>query len=96
MVRLPQNAPGMNAPSLELETLVAERRIRHDGNEVFRYMIPNVQMRETNDGLIKPDRKHSKGKIDGVVALIMAIGRASCQAGRPKVSVYKHRGIIRL
>lgn len=96
MVRFAQNAPSMNGPIVELEALVAERRIEHDGNPVLRYMVPNVQLRQTNDGLFKPDRKVSKGKIDAVVALLMALGRAGVQQGKPKQSVYKRRGIIRL
>jgi len=42
-------------------------------------------------GNIKPSKKKSTQKIDGVVALIMAIGRSMFATHR--VSVYEQRGI---
>ena len=43
-------------------------------------------------GNMKPDKQSARFKIDGVVAWIMALGRATRQAARFK-SVYEERGL---
>jgi len=44
---------------------------------VLRWMANNVTVRQDPAGNIKPDKERSREKIDGIVAAIMAIGRAS-------------------
>ena len=72
----PQNMAQMSAPSKELEKLVAAGRLLHGGNPVMRWMASNVAIKYGPDGQIKPDRQRSREKVDGIVALAMAIGRA--------------------
>ena len=66
----------MNAPTQELEVLVCSGRIRHGGNPVLRWMASNVAIETNATDYIKPSKKKSTEKIDGIVALIMAIGRS--------------------
>ena len=42
-------------------------------------------------GSLKPDKAKSAEKIDGIVALMMAIDRASRDTGEETVSVYEER-----
>ena len=42
---------------------------------------------------IKPSKKKSTEKIDGIVAAIMAVGRAVASDGEKTESVYEKRGI---
>jgi len=76
----------------ELQKLVLGARLRHEGNEVLAWNIANVVVETDAAGNIKPSKKRSTEKIDGAVAAVMAIGRASVNpdAGR---SVYDDEGI---
>ena len=63
----------LNEPTKQLEKLVMQRKINHQGNPVLRWMMGNVMiMRDTNDN-IRPDKGKSKNKIDGIVAEIIAL-----------------------
>ena len=46
----------------------------HEGNPVLRWMFSNVTIQKDDNGNIRPSKKKSKEKIDGVVALAMALG----------------------
>jgi len=66
----------MAAPSKEFEKLVVSRQLRHGGNPVLRWMASNVAAAQDPAGNVKPDKARSGEKIDGIVAGIMALGRA--------------------
>lgn len=69
-----QSLKNMSAPTKEFEKIVASGRLEHFNNPVLRWMIGNVMLIvDTNDN-IRPDKKRSREKIDGVVAIIIAIG----------------------
>ena len=53
--------------------MVAAGRLRHGGNPVLRWCASNVTVREDADGNIRPDKGKSGEKIDGIVALVLAI-----------------------
>ena len=63
-------------PTKELMKLVLEKRIAHGGNPVLSWMMDNIHVRTDPAGNIKPDKEKSTEKIDGAVALIMALDRA--------------------
>lgn len=71
-----QGFASMSGPSKEFEKLVLSRQIQHDGNPVMTWMVSNVAVKDDPAGNIKPDKARSREKIDGVVAAIMALGRA--------------------
>lgn len=73
--------PSMSAPTKELLDLVRERKIEHGGNPVLRWMADNLAVRTDPNGNVMPDKKKSTEKIDGMVALIIALQRAI--ANRP-------------
>jgi phage terminase large subunit-like protein len=54
-------------------------------------MMDNVYVRTDPAGNIKPDKEKSTEKIDGVVALIMALDRAVRKA--IKENIYEKRGM---
>jgi phage terminase large subunit-like protein len=66
----------MHAAKKETEELIIQGKIRHRGNPILRWMFTNVAVRENATGLSRPDKAKSADRIDGVVAMIMAIGRA--------------------
>jgi len=73
-----QGFASLNEPSKEFEKLIASKGIVHGGNPVMRWMVANVAVKTDPAGNIKPVKPEAKTgkKIDGVVATIMAIGRA--------------------
>jgi phage terminase large subunit-like protein len=91
----PQGILSMNAPFREFLELLAVKRLHHQGNAVMRWMVGNV-VAERRGGLMKPSKDKSPEKIDGVTALVMAIGRALFAAANAPRSVYDKRGIISL
>lgn len=81
----------MAGPMREFERLLLARRFRHGGNPVLRWMADNVMVKTDPADNKKPDKATSQGKIDGIVALVMALDRAMRHgAGR---SVYEDRGV---
>jgi phage terminase large subunit-like protein len=87
-----QGFASLSPPLKELERLVAERKIRHGGNPVLRFCASGMAVLEDPAGNIKPDRKRSTSRIDGMVALTMAIA-AWLADETPGRSVYEDRGV---
>ena len=69
-----QGFQSMSAPTKELEKLILGQQIIHDGNPVMNWMLSNIALQEDPAGNIKPNKAKSTEKIDGIVALIMALG----------------------
>jgi phage terminase large subunit-like protein len=87
-----QGFGSMTAPTKELEKLVLAGEIRHGSNPVLDWMISNVAVEMNPAGDLKPTKAKSGDKIDGVVALIMALGRKIVQ-DEPRDSVYLTQGV---
>jgi len=94
MAQFGQGYSSMSAPTKELMNLVLERRIAHGGNPVLRWMADNVFVETDSAGNIKPSKKKSTEKIDGIVALVMALDRAIRVGNVSTSSVYDERGLI--
>jgi phage terminase large subunit-like protein len=91
MVQFGQGWASMNPPMKELERLVLSKKLIHGNNPVLTWMADNLVAKMDPSGNIKPDKAASREKIDGMVALIMAIDLA---LRHPEVkSVYEKRGI---
>lgn len=89
VVPVGQGFAGMSGPTKELEKLVLSKKLAHGGNPVLRWMADNMTVRQDPAGNLKPDRSKSTSRIDGMVALIMAIDRMARQAKRG--SIYDER-----
>jgi phage terminase large subunit-like protein len=61
----------------EIDALVRQRRLHHNGNPVLRWNISCVEVAEDFKGNIFPrkDKDNPQQKIDGLIALLMAMGR---------------------
>lgn len=81
VVEFGQGYASMNAPSKELEAMVLARKLAHSGDPVLRWMASNCMIEQDAAGNIKPSKARSTEKIDGIVALIMAIGVAIADVG---------------
>lgn len=79
-----QGYASMSAPSKEFERLVHAGQLNHGGNPVARWMASCVAFAEDDAGNmkpVKPERRKTPKRIDGIVAGIMALGRAMVQGG---------------
>jgi phage terminase large subunit-like protein len=68
-----QGFASLTAPSKSLETAVLSRKLRHTGDPVLRWNVGNVVAETDQAGNVRPSKKLSTERIDGAVALIMAI-----------------------
>ncbi len=81
----------MATPMKEFERLLLSNKLNHGGNPVLRWMADNVSVKQDPAGNLKPDKATSQGKIDGIVAIVMALDRAMRHTETR--SVYEERGI---
>jgi len=74
MAAFGQGFVSMSAPTKQIEKMVLSRELNHLDNPVLRWMCGNVTLRTDPAGNIKMDKGKSQEKIDGMVALAMAVG----------------------
>lgn len=82
-VPIPQTYAGLSAPTKSLEQAILSKRLRHDGHPVLRWNVANVAVETDAAGNLKPSKAVSTERIDGVVALIMAIDLVDRMAAAP-------------
>ncbi|SUD80268.1 terminase large subunit [Pseudomonas putida] len=75
-ITVTQNYTNMSDPMKELEAAIEAGRFHHDGNPIMTWCISNVIGKNLpgNDDVVRPIKQGDDNKIDGAVALIMAIG----------------------
>jgi len=96
VVEMRQGFASMSAPTKELLRLVLAKRLAHGGNPVLRWMADNAAARQDPAGNVKLDKAKSTGRIDGMVALVMALARATLHDPDGGRSVYEERGVREL
>lgn len=62
-------------PMKEMDGLIREKQIAHDGDPVFAWMLSNVVTKANHKEQVYPRKEREENKIDGVVAHIMAMNR---------------------
>lgn len=75
IVPVRQGFQSLNPPTKELLRLILSREFLHDGNPIMRWNMDNLMVETDAAGNTKPSKKASTEKIDGMVALIIAISR---------------------
>ncbi len=90
-----QGDVSMNAPMRRLMELVLRGEITHGGNPVLKWMAGNTVAKIGATGLMKPDKEKSREKIDGISALLDALGRAMLfnNGARTASDIYESRDI---
>lgn len=73
-----QNYTNMSPAMMELEAAIEGGRFHHDGNPIMTWCISNVIGKNLpgNDDIVRPIKQNVDSKIDGAVALMMAVGMA--------------------
>jgi len=87
-----QGFMSMAGPTKRFEELIVSAKLRHGRNPVLRWHASNVSVELDAAGNMKPSRKKSTEKIDGIVAAIMGLAEAT--AALTAKSVYDGRGIL--
>ena len=96
MIPIQQGYRMMSPMCDSFEKRVLSQEMAHGNNPVMRWMISCVELKSDRQGNVMPmkPRRGSTGKrIDGVVANVMSLGRASLQMSADK-SVYEERGVL--
>ena len=86
LVKFPQTLAMFAEPTKKLlEVLIPKRTLAHLGNPVLTWNASNLVVYTDANGSQRPQKKSSRGKIDGMVALIMAYGRAIASPSNEEV-----------
>jgi phage terminase large subunit-like protein len=76
VVEMRQGFRSLSEATKHLGALVTSRRLKHGGHPVLRWMASNMVVRQDPNGNLAPDKSKVTERIDGIVALIMAIAVA--------------------
>ncbi len=76
MIPFGQGYRDMSPPTKELMRIVLEKKLAHGGHPVLRWNLDNAFVKTDPAGNLKIDKQKSTEKVDGAVALVMALDRA--------------------
>ena len=80
MVEVAQTYRYLSEPTKELQSSIVHGNVRHGGHPVLRWMADCMTVRSDINGNVrpvKPDRLKNSKRIDGIVALILGLSRAT-------------------
>lgn len=69
-----QSLGNFNKPTREMERLIKSGKAIIDNNEINRWCFKNVTLKSDHNGNVKPNKSVKAKKIDGVIAMIQALG----------------------
>jgi len=93
MVQFGQGFGSMSAPTKQIETLVLQKKLNHGNNEVLTWMMSNVAIKRDPADNLKIDKSKSSEKVDGMVALAMALG-VKLITKPASENIYEKRGML--
>ncbi len=88
MVPVRQGFSTLSSPSKLLESLVARKNLHHGGDPLLAWMAGNAMIETDAAENIKPSKKKSTERIDGIVALVIALERAMHQTPEAQAVFY--------
>ncbi len=94
VVEVRPTVKNFSEPMKEFEALVLDGRLHHDGDPVLTWMVSNVVCHIDAKDNIYPRKEAPENKIDGVIATIMALGRAMVAVEPEAGSIYEERDLI--
>lgn len=89
VIEVPQTVAHLSEPMKELQALIVAGRIHHNGNPALAWMVGNVTAQEDRNQNVFPRKERRENKIDGAVAIIIALSRAmAAPEEAPQVLVF--------
>ena len=88
-----QGTRSMNSPTKYLDELARNNRLHYGDDPIFLWMLNNVELKTDDGGNVKPDRKHSRDKIDGVYSVLDAMQLALAEPPEFR-SIYSPGGAL--
>ena len=77
LVEIAQRAVFFTPVLIQVENMVREGKLQHDGNPVMGWMVSNLVVKQSKfNELMAPTKERPENKIDGPMAMLMALGRA--------------------
>ncbi len=77
LVEISQRSMFFTPPLIQVENLVLEEKLKFDGNPVMTWMVSNLVVKVSKfNELRSPTKERPENKIDGPMAMLMALGRA--------------------
>lgn len=95
IIAFQQGFSGMAPACAEFESALLNDRLAHGDHPVLTWNAGNVAVQTSPEGHIRPSKKRSRERIDGIVATLMGIGRASVHATSGR-SIYDDPGNLGL
>lgn len=92
MIEVRPTVLNFSEPMKEIEALVLQGRLHHNGDPIMTWMISNVVCHLDAKDNIYPRKERVENKIDGVVAAIMALNRYLTQ--EQITQAYSERGVV--
>ena len=85
MVQVRQGVPSIGEATKKLEALVVSRKLAHGNHPVLRWCASNAAVEEDANGNIRPSKRKSTERIDGVSATVTALARYLANEDGPSV-----------
>ncbi|MES9985630.1 MAG: terminase TerL endonuclease subunit [Candidatus Thiodiazotropha sp. 6PLUC6] len=76
LVEVHQSVKNFSEAMKEVEAVIIDGRLHHDHSEAMSWMMSNVTARVDRNDNVFPNKEHEDNKIDGPVALFLAMNRA--------------------
>jgi phage terminase large subunit-like protein len=81
LIEFGQGTKSMGPAVNTLETMIVNKTLRHNGNPVMTWCAANAVIDTDPAGWRKVTKAKATGRVDGIVALLMAAGNANMQTG---------------
>lgn len=91
MVEFRFNTANLSEPTKNLDAMIRQGKIRHNGSPLLRWCLGNIVCKEDAASNIFPKKTHERLKIDPAIALIMSL--ASWMQKNQVESIYESRGL---
>lgn len=91
MVEFRMNTANLSEPTKNLDALIRQGKVRHNGSPLLRWCLGNVVCKPDAAENVFPRKSHERLKIDPIISIIMCI--ANWMNEKEEESAYESRGI---
>jgi phage terminase large subunit-like protein len=88
-ISVTQSMSNMGPPASAFEGRISRETLRHPNNPVLNWMMNGTVVYEDTNKNIRPVKRKSRGRIDGIVATIIGLNRQLAGGGDPDLDYYE-------